>query len=338
MKPRLGGRRFALILLPVVVLGAGCSRDTTAEPVEPATAATSSAQVGGDPSSPSSSTASPSTPGTSGKDGTSTRLTSPHPSSRGVPGTVAGPRPGAGATPVFTVTVEPTFYCETTSTLTPTTVVYDDGTVLVADALGAYCDPVPRVRIGAIDLAELNRLATAFFQSPDAAVDLSELPVTDLPITTVIYRPTDGISRSVRVYGLGAEKIVATGGITAAQEQARKKLAGLLDAVKAPAKGGTRWVPDRLVVAGGIPGGVGGRGTGADPVRRWPIPLSPTVRAAVDADRNHRACAVIDDAAQVAAVLKTHGTRPTDARWRVDGHERRLAIGIVLPGQPACSH
>ena len=74
----------------------------------------------------------------------------------------------------------------------PATVAYSAGNVLATDGMGASCEKVPTVSAGWIDPATVRSRLESYFASPESAVDMSRLPVTDLGATSLHYLDAAG--------------------------------------------------------------------------------------------------------------------------------------------------
>lgn len=243
------------------------------------------------------------------------------------PAIVNGPLRTAG--PIVTVNEFPGFYCTAVGTLVPALVVYDDGSVLSADGLGASCEKVPAVSAGWVDPASVRARLDAYFGSAASKVDMGSLPVSDLGSTALVYVDPDGRNHKVSAYGLGSG--FGTSSLSADETAARALLDQLIRSLLTDSVPRIPWAPQHLSVLRSSTGQL------ADPSPApvaWPLTLTSGSRRAL---ANLNSCLPVTGR-DVTTVLRAHGSRHAQAIWTVDGKQVQLSIGIVLPGWKPCAN
>lgn len=297
-----GPRSLLGVVSVLIVLTAGCAAAGTATPAGPGS---------GPPGSTVPGSTVPVTPGSS------TPASSPVSPVATRPSDLTGP--AADAEPMFSMTVHPTYFCDTENSHLPSLVIYDDGTVLRADTIGAHCQPVPTVTIGWVDPNLARQQLTDYFTGPMARVNMRDLQVTDMPFT-VLRMPGVG---AVSIYGFGY-----TDDVPAEQEQARQVVTTLIDGLTAAAAATETWQPERLALSAPESGS-----GAADEAVEWPLPVTPELQKAVSS----HGCLALDDPADIEQLLAANRDRNAAGGWVVDGQTVELAIGVVLPGYQPCA-
>lgn len=241
-----------------------------------------------------------------------------------------GPR--SVARQLVRVDVEPTWYCPTASTHSPQLVVYDDGTVMAADTIGAWCDRTPTVRLAGVDPGAIEDGVDSLLRTPGIENPMTAQPWTDVPFTVLTVTGSKG-RQQFRAYGLDLSDL----DYPAAEVAPRRAVRQFIDRLTALTTAGPIWVPDRIVIAAV---------TGENPLPRsrtprWPLPVTAGTRPVLESvpglfHLSHPRCVPITGTA-AATVWTAQDGRQVDSGWLVDGRQRRFAVGIVLPGDPACS-
>ncbi len=275
-------------------------------------------------------------PGTAGAPPTSTPATtttppSTPPPSASRPNELSGP--GDDATVVATVLIAPGFFCPVTDTHVASLTAYSDGTVLIADGIGAFCEPVPTITIGWIDPARLHSRLDDYFASDASRADVDVPDVTDLPTTVLIYCDGSGAAHRVAAYGLSFDSPTPDVRIPEDVADAQRVLAELLDALEADAAASSEWVPATAVA---VADSLSYPGASDATAVAWPLPASAETAEVAELLAGSTDCVAFHgyDAATLVAAAKG---RPTAyQRWSIEGSDLELAIGIVLPGTTPC--
>ena len=236
----------------------------------------------------------------------------------------SSPRPPSTPTdtPVITVDDRVSFWIPNAHTAPLGLAVYADGTVIRAEGAGSHAEPLPAMVIGRIDACQVREAVDAL--SGLAGVDFGMPQVTDLGTTTVIVtRPGSG-KVILSAYGLG----IGDEYLDHAQARARATLTATIDAIQnATSAGGT-------VDAEPAPAHRFER-EASGPALRWPLAdsISDVLHRRTDRELP---CGVVDgaDAAAVAAALNGG---PALSHWGDGSDLATLAVGVLIPGQPACA-
>ena len=223
--------------------------------------------------------------------------------------------------PVITVDDRVSFWVPNGHTAPLGLAVYADGTVIRAEGNGSHTEPLTPMTIGLVDGCRVDEAVEALVALADA--DFGMPGVTDQATTTVTVTPpgSDPVILSAYALGIGDDYVDRT------EASARATLTTTLDAIVGATSAAEPWTPDRFQLtrfADEVSG----------PSPRWPLAGSIT-------DRLHQrtysglACGVVDgaDAAAIAAVL---GRRPVLSPWDDGRDTLSLAVGVLVPGQPAC--
>ncbi|MTD17454.1 hypothetical protein GIS00_26325 [Nakamurella sp. YIM 132087] len=296
--------RFVALVLLAFAAAAACAAPPTAGTPAPVTSVSGSA-------------------GVSGGVGTAVR-----------PDPLTGP--AEGAAPIFWLRTVPGYYCSVRGTLVPSLVLYSDGTVLSTDGIGAHCDPLPTVRIGWLDPDVAEARLAEYFASPEAAVDMTDLQVTDLPFATLVHRPVGGPERTVGLYGPGAEEYVDDLDISTREREARQAFSDVVEGIRTDAALAGNWQPEQLSVTRLA----ADEGDPAASALSWPLSSAewrdfllddPAAGGSAADDRCRAALG-----AEATELLAAH-TGDTAGRWRTGATEVPVALGLVLPGAAPCS-
>ncbi len=237
--------------------------------------------------------------------------------------------PPSTATPVFVLTVRPAGgTCAVDKTLVPQRVVYSDGTVLDTDSDGFFCEPVPFVTAGRIDLTWFRSRLDAYVAAVDPNLDLTHptgsSSTADGEVTALTYTDSGGSVHRINAYQL--DDTVSAG--SDALDRGRAALTALLTDVSAHVTDPGSWAPRRLEVVKASTQGPPDAGSVT-----WPLPVSPAVAGVAGGAAG--GCVVVTGT-DVSVLLTADPARRTLVSWRVDGTVRSLAFGVVLPGMAEC--
>lgn len=236
------------------------------------------------------------------------------------------PTPGPPSTPtdapVITVDDRVGFWIPNAHSAPLGLAVYADGTVIRAEGAGSHAEPLPRMVIGRIDACQVREAVDALIAL--AGVDFGMPEVTDLGTTTVIVtRPGSGkVILSAYGLGIGDEYLAHT------QAQARATLTATINAIQNATSAEGPWTPNRLQLTRF-------EREASGPALRWPLAdsISDVLHRRTDRELP---CGVVDgaDAAAVAAALNGG---PALSLWGDGSDPATLAVGVLIPGQPACA-
>jgi len=223
--------------------------------------------------------------------------------------------------------------CAFEGTQIPAITVYRDGSVLMSDDGGFYCEPLPRVTTGRIDATWAAEELARYFDSAASRSDMTTLDgnvgvadgsTTDLTITGI--DGIDGIDHHAAAYVLDIPDLGLSADKTAARSELRAVLANLRHKIIK----GASWMPDSLRIIKPpwwVPN-VNGQS-------RWPTAASHAVQSVIAGGEG--SCAIVTGS-EAAAVRKSQGSKPAMSTWLINGKEQRVAIGIVIPGlEDGCS-
>ncbi|MEP6560550.1 MAG: hypothetical protein ABJD68_05660 [Nakamurella sp.] len=237
------------------------------------------------------------------------------------------PVPTPTGLPVLTITQGSNSWIANSLTEPYAIAVYADGTAIRAEADGAYADPLPAMTIGRIDRCVVTGVIADLVEL--AGDDLGDPFVTDQGSTTIEISAAaaGGADLRLSAYALG----VGDEYVEPAQSAARKRLGGAIASLLGGLADGRPWTAESLRVSSlGAP-----QGNLADrpPALRWPL---ESAMPATSADTDGAAVCAELAGQQAAAVLAVLAGRPSATMW-TDGQQNQvLAIGVLLPGQPAC--
>ena len=241
--------------------------------------------------------------------------------------------PSADATVMFSLVTAPGYYCPAVGTLNPTLVVYSDTAVLTADRIGAFCDPVPELRVGWTDPMAARALIEDLLAGPAGSVDMTDLPVTDMPYSTLTYTDGGSHSRQIGVYALGFNDSHFT--MPAAQERARADVDRLLSSVTPGTAQTAEYRAPVLSVSWGSDGGpIPALTDDETDTLVWPLAMTAQSRALFSGSKK---CLAVTGA-DVSAVLALEPDH-TMSRFTAAGFAEPvpLVIGLVLPGWSPCA-
>jgi hypothetical protein len=224
--------------------------------------------------------------------------------------------------PVITVDDRISFWIPNAHTAPLGLAVYADGTVIRADGDGSHTEPLPSMTIGRIPACRVDEALDALIGL--AGADFGMPQVTDLGTTTVTVTRQGSGTVTLSAYGLG----IGDEYVSRAQAAARATLTATIDGVVDATSAAGPWTPNRFQLTR-FERAVSG------PALRWPLPGSI-------ADVLHRRtdrqlpCGVVDGA-HADAIAGTLNGGPALSPWS-DGTDRvTLAVGVLVPGQPACA-
>ncbi|MET0866060.1 MAG: hypothetical protein ABWZ98_17140 [Nakamurella sp.] len=239
----------------------------------------------------------------------------------------ADPVPTPTGQPVLTVTQGTNSWIANSSTEPYAIAVYADGTAIRAEDDGAYADALPEMTIGRIDLCVLAMVVDDLVEL--AGADLGDPQVTDQGTTGVSVSGviTGGQELAVSAYALGIGDEYVEPAQLAARQQFSSAISTLMDGVQQ----GRPWTPESLRVTSlGEP-----RGNLADrpPALDWP--LGSSIAQVLNEGAAPALCGQLSGP-DAAAVLRVLGSQPSATMW-ADGQQTLvLAVGVLVPGQPAC--
>lgn len=227
----------------------------------------------------------------------------------------------AGA-PVITVDDRISFWIPNAHTAPLGLAVYADGTVIQAEGDGSHAEPLPPMVIGRIDACQVREAVDALIGL--AGADFGMPQVTDLGTTTVtVWRQGSG-KVVLSAYGLG----IGDEYVSPAEARARATLTAAIDGIVDGTSAEAPWTPNRLQVTQF-------ERDPAQPALAWPLEMSISDVLQRQTDRQ-LPCGVVDDTDADAIVAALDGG-PALSLWG-DGSDRAmLAIGVLIPGQPACA-
>jgi hypothetical protein len=233
----------------------------------------------------------------------------------------ASPSTPTGA-PVITVDDRVSFWVPNAHTAPLGLTVYAEGTVISAEGNGSHAEPLTPMTIGLVDGCDVQRAVDALVALAHA--DFGMPGITDQGVTTVtVTRPgSEPVILSAYALGIGDEYV------DRAQAAARASLASTLDGIEDATSAVQPWVPDRLQLTRfeyDDPG----------PAQTWPLAGS-IADLLPQRTYGYLACGVVDgaDADAIAAAL---GDRPALSQWADGRDTATLAVGVLVPGQPACA-
>ena len=205
--------------------------------------------------------------------------------------------------------------------------VYPDGTAIRAEADGSYAEALPEMTVGRIDPCLLN--STVLDLVDLAGNDLGDPTITDQGTTAVALTAaaTGGPDLLIFAYALGVgDEYVQPG-----QQEVRERLSAAIDTLLGGLRDERTWSPESLRVSSlGAP-----QGNLADrpPALIWP--LNSAFEATVGGTGTPTACGEVTGQ-DAAAVLQALGGWPAATMWSDGQQNLVLAIGVLIPGQPAC--
>lgn len=229
--------------------------------------------------------------------------------------------PAPGGVPVLTLVDHGSFWCPAAFGTPPLLVVYDNGVALRTEHEGSYCEPVPRVWVGPVDVDAVRARMDAYLAAPESAVDLMVDIPTDTTTSTMTYLDRTGATHAVEIHGRGIDRTdpateelisgrlaytrVWNDLMTAVPTQVEYQVTELLIAVSP----GPAWEhPERL-----------------DPLPVWPLHGPPWDSVTVTG------CVEVSGP-DAAAVLTAYGSLQSLQTWDVGGTPVALAVELLLPG------
>ncbi len=233
-------------------------------------------------------------------------------------------RPPATPTdpPVIIVDDRVNFWIQNGPTAPLGLAVYPDGTVIRAEGAGAPVEPLPPMVIGRIDECRVQQAVAALVGL--AGVDFGVPQVTDLGTTTVtVTRPGSG-KVILSAYGLG----IGDEYVDPAQAAARATLSDTIDGIGDAMTGEGPWAPNRLKLTEF-------EREASGPALDWPlnVPIADVLERRTD---RRLPCGVVDGADAEAVAAGLDGG-PALSFWDDGSDVATLAIGVLVPGQPACA-
>jgi hypothetical protein len=159
-----------------------------------------------------------------------------------------------------------------------------------------------------------------------ADVDLGDPRVTDLGTTTVTVTRPGSSPVILSAYGLGiGDEYVGPDAAAA-----RAALTGAIEKVAADVTGEQPWTPERLRITRYF------RTEVPDPAATWPlaVPIAELLAPPTD---GRLPCVVLDGPDALAVVAALDGG-PALSSWHDGNDVAVLAIGPLVPGQPACGN
>jgi hypothetical protein len=240
-----------------------------------------------------------------------------------VPVTEDSPRSPSTPTtePVITVDDRVSFWIPNSHTAPLGLAVYADGTVISAGSNGSHAEPLTPMTIGLVDGCRIQESVDALVAL--AGADFGMPGITDQAVTTVtVTRPgSETVILSAYALGIGDDYVGR------AEAAARATLTATLEAIVHATSAEEPWAPDRLQFTRfeyDVPG----------PPQPWPL-------AGSIADLLHQrtygglSCGVVDGA-DAAAITAASGRQPALSSWDDGRDTESLAVGVLVPGQPAC--
>src|SRR6478609_1622909 len=200
--------------------------------------------------------------------------------------------------------------------------VYGDGTVIRADGDGSSAEPLPPMVIGRIDTCRVREAVDALFGL--GGVDLGMPQVTDLGTTTVTVTRQGSGKVILSAYGLG----VGDEYVSHEQAAARATLTTTIDAIVEAMPAEKPWAPNRLQLTRFE------RAT-SGPALQWP--LSGSISDVLERRTQGRLPCGVLDGVNADAVTAALDGGPALALWDDGSDPATLAVGVLVPGQPACA-
>jgi len=224
--------------------------------------------------------------------------------------------------PVITVDDRVSFWVPNSHTAPLGLTVYADGTVIRAEGNGSHAEPLTEMTIGLVDSCRVQQTVDALVAL--AGADFGMPGITDQAVTTVTVTRTgsDPVILSAYALGIGDEYVDRT------QAAARAELTAILGAIEAARSAERPWTPNRLQLTR-YDYEVSG------PTQTWPLARSI---AEVLHQRTYGdlSCGVVDGA-DATAIASALGDHPALSRWTDGQVATALAIGVLVPGQSACT-
>lgn len=223
--------------------------------------------------------------------------------------------------PVITVDDRVSFWTANSHTAPLGLAVYADGTVISAETNGSHVDPLTPMTIGLVDGCHVQEAVDAL--AALAGVNFGMPGITDQAATTVTVTRSGSAPVVLSAYALG----LGDDSVNATQFVAREKLTAALNTLEQAITAEQEWAPNRLQLSRF-------EREMAGPVRPWPLADSITdvLRQRTYGDL---ACGLVEgaDASAIAAALGQH---PALSPWQDGSETATLAVGVLVPGQPAC--
>lgn len=214
--------------------------------------------------------------------------------------------------------------CANEGTQIPALTIYRDGSVLMSDDRGSYCEPLPLITAGQIDPTwaadHLNRYFESAAGGPDMTTLDGNVGVADGSTTDLTFTSNDGIDHHAAAYVLDMTGL----GLSPEKTQARKTFRATLDGLRNRITAGDPWTPESLRLTNPpewVPNYNG--------QSNWPTDVSHEVESVIAGGAG--SCTMLTGS-EAAAVRDSLGSTPAMSTWLIDGKPQRLAIGVSIPG------
>lgn len=238
---------------------------------------------------------------------------------------VAGDSPRSPSTPtgepVITVDDLVSFWVPNSHTAPLGLAVYADGTVIRADGNGSHFEPLTPMTIGLVDDCHVQAAVDALVALADA--DFGMPSITDQAVTTITVTRSgeEPVVLSAYALGIGDEYVDRT------EAAARATLTATLDVITNATSAEQEWTPNRLQLTRF-------EGDGSGKAQTWP--LSDSIADLLQ-ERTYGdlACGLVEGA-DADAITTALAGQPALSLWDDGRDTATLAVGVLIPGQPAC--